>query len=190
MIAPAISFNQPPPPPPPDNMKLTLMMISFAAVAAQASPMTERVSAEELNERRASGTTTVIDLRSGEAADVRAARPADESLINQSRILSDGTNWTLVPEGSVLFVPATLEDRVNVRPIGNLLSWRDFLTENHAWLSAEEVSLRQAEGVKPLNEERVSHWSKRKKVIIAVHLGGPISVHAPERPEAQVTNHR
>lgn len=159
----------------PVPMKSLLVFLTLAS-CLHAQPMTDRVGKEELAERRAASSAGVTEMRPGASTEARVARPAKQSLITRSTILSDGTNWTLVPRGAVLHVPEDLDARVDVRPVGNLLPWRDFLTRNHAWIEAEEVSLRQAEGVKPLDEKRVAHWAKQDKIIIATHLRGPISV--------------
>jgi hypothetical protein len=146
--------------------------------------MKDRVSGEELSALRSASPSPVSTLAQPSAEADRVARPSKQSIINQSVILSDGTNWTLVPRGAVLHLPEAHENKIGRRPVGNLLSWKQFLATNRAWISAEEISLRQAEGVHQLDERRTAFWPKQDKIIVAVHLGGPISVVAPKNQTA------
>lgn len=82
----------------------------------------------------------------------------------------------MVPKGAVIFLPEAMKNRVNVKPVGTLLSWVDFLTKNRAWVTTNDVSFDQAAGSQPLPAERVAFWAKQDKVVVAVHQSGPISV--------------
>ncbi|MEP4076953.1 hypothetical protein [Haloferula sp.] len=150
------------------------------ATAASAAPMKDRVTGEELNARRIASASPISTLAQPGEEVSRVARPSKESIINQSVILTDGTNWTLVPRGAVLHMPEAHQGKIGGRPVGNLLSWKQFAASNRAWISSEEVTLRQAEGVHKMDERRTAFWPKQDKIIVAVHLGGPISVVAPK----------
>lgn len=155
-------------------MKTTLLLLSSLAGAAFAAPaMTDRITPEEIAARQKSAPAVTQPV---EVAEAKVARPAEQSLIKQSDILSDGNNWTLVPKGAVLHIPAALNNRVGAKPLGTLLSWTDFLTVNRGWLFTEEVTFDQAAGKTPIPPSRTEFWKKNGKVIVAVHLGGPISV--------------
>lgn len=159
-------------------MKSPLMLIALAASAVAAPTMTDRITPEEIAARRT--TTPLATLPQPVAGDeAKVARPAGQSLIQQSDVLNDGIHWTLVPKGAVLHTPATFANRVGAKPLGTLLSWTEFLTVNRNWLFIEEVSMAQAAGKQPIPPSRPEAWGKLGKVVIAVHLGGPISV----RPE-------
>jgi hypothetical protein len=161
-------------------MKSPLILIALAASSFAAPTMTDRVTAEELEARR-KGANPLATLPQPAAGDTaKVARPEGESLIRQSDILSDGTHWTLVPKGAVLHTPPAFAARVGAKPLGTLLSWTDFLTVNRNWLFIEEVSFAQAAGKDPLAPGRADSWAKLGKVVVAVHLGGPISVRTPE----------
>jgi hypothetical protein len=110
-------------------------------------------------------------------------RPREESILAQSTILSDGTNWTLVPKGAVLHRPAAQKAKVDAKPLGTLLPWADFLSRNFAWLGTCDLNLDQAAGNQPLAAGLADNWSKLGKVVVAVHLAGPISVR-PAAPAA------
>lgn len=155
-------------------MKTTLLLLSSLAGAAFAAPaMTDRITPEEIAARQKSAPAVTQPV---EAAEAKVARPGEQSLIKQSDILADGNNWTLVPKGAVLHIPAALNNRVGAKPLGTLLSWTDFLTVNRGWLFTEEVTFDQAAGKTPIPPSRTEFWKKNGKVIVAVHLGGPISV--------------
>lgn len=118
-----------------------------------------------------------------EDAEKTVVRVSEESILDRSDILSDGTRWTLVPKGAVLHLPAKLAERVGDRPTGTLVGWHDFLAANRNWLAAEEISMDQAAGQAPLSADRPDTWEKQGKVVVAVHLAGPISVKpAPAAP--------
>ena len=161
-----------------------LIVSLFLGAIASAAPMTDRVTGEELSARRLSNTSPVANLAQPGDEGVRVSRPSEQSIISQSLIISDGTNWTLVPRGAVLHLPEKHKAKIGGRPVGNLLSWKQFIAANFSWVSAEEISLRQAEGVHQLDERRTAFWPKQDKMIVAVHLGGPISVVAPKNETA------
>jgi hypothetical protein len=166
-------------------MKSPLFLMTLAVATAIGAPqMTDRITPEEIAARRKSSPMKVVDTPSV-AAGPAAARPGEPSLIKQSDILSDGHNWTIVPKGALLHVPEALANRVGARPIGTLLVWNEFLTVNRGWLFTEEVTFAQAAGKAPIPASRTEFWQKNGKVIVAVHLGGPISVRSePATPVA------
>ncbi|MEM1085687.1 MAG: hypothetical protein AAGI48_16385 [Verrucomicrobiota bacterium] len=167
-------------------MKNSPQVFAFAllCVAASAAPMKDRVTGEELSARRMANASPVSTLAQPTAEEQRVNRPSQQSIINQSVILTDGNNWTLVPRGAVLHLPEAHKAKIGGRPVGNLLPWKQFIAVNRAWISAEEITLRQAEGVHKLDERRVAFWPKQDKIIVATHLGGPISVTPPENQTA------
>jgi hypothetical protein len=137
--------------------------------------MTDRITPEEIAARRQSSPIRAL-AQPAAAAAAKVTRPGEQSLIKQSDILSDGNNWTLIPKGSVLHAPEALSNRIGARPVGTLLGWTEFLTVNRGWLFTEEVTFEQAAGKAPIPPSRTEFWQKNGKVIVAVHLGGPISV--------------
>ena len=106
----------------------------------------------------------------------KVERPLEQSIIKQSMILHDGTNWTIVPKGAVIFLPEALKNRVDVKPIGTLLPWSEFLAKNFGWITTNEVTFDQAAGNIALPAARVAFWAKQDKIVVAVHQNGPISV--------------
>jgi len=157
---------------------LSLLAILSTSAAVTQAQMTDRITPEQMAERQ-TATSPFAELKKQEQANQKEAnvvRPGEESIIKQSEILHDGTNWTMVPKGAVLHVPAQMKPRVGTKPLGNLMSWSDFLIANRGWITTEEVSYDQAAGKRPLPEAKVEFWKNQTSVIVATYQGGPISV--------------
>lgn len=155
-------------------MKTTLMLLVLANSAFAAVPILSRTTPEALAKLQQDNPMRLLQSPPKEGAKIH--RPEDQSIIKQSVILQDGTHWTLVPKGAVIYLPEALKSRVNAKPDGTLLAWPDFLARNQAWITTHDISFDQATGNKPLQTESVAFWPKQNKVVIAVHQKGPISV--------------
>jgi hypothetical protein len=173
----------------PHLMKTSILLLVAAAGGAFADQtVTEVITPEQM---AALQTRSPFDeLKKQQQAsekEAKVARPEGQSLIKQSEILHDGTHWTLIPKGAVLHVPAQMSPRVGTKPLGTLLPWDEFLIANRAWIQTEEVTFDQASGKTPLQDARKEFWQNQTKVIVAVHLGGPISVKVTEPATPAVT---
>ena len=168
---------------PPPTMKQHLILCALTSSAFATPTVLPRVTAEQLAVRQAATSMPKLEQPTTEVVAVK--RPADQSIMKQSTILHDGKNWTLVPTGAVIFLPQAMTMRVDAKPVGRLLPFLEFLAQNRAWLTTNEVSFDQAAGTESLPEERVLYWSKQDKVVVAIHHNGPISVRvAPQKPTA------
>lgn len=160
-------------------MKTALILCALASSAFAATPVLVRVTPEAL--ARLQQTKPMSRLETPTEGQAKVNRPNHQSIIAQSTILHDGKNWTLVPKGALIFLPEAMKSRVDVKPLGTLLTWTDFLTKNRAWITTNDVSFDQAAGTEAIPPERVTYWAKQDKVVIATHRQGPISVRlAPE----------
>lgn len=175
-------------------MKTTLFLcaalVTTSAFAAQ--PVLVRPSAESIAQmHRQQGNQPLTAIQQDpEGKPVMAVQKEEQSIIRQSVILHDGKNWTLVPKGAVVHLPAALKDRVDVKPVGRLLGFAEFLTHNRSWITTNEVTFDQAAGNEQLPAERAQFWAKQDKVVIATHQSGPISVivkQAPATPSPTIT---
>lgn len=155
-------------------MKTTLIFLVLASSAFATKPILVRVTPQQLAARQMA--TPLAKLQEPAKDQAKIVPPNEQSIIKQSTILHDGVHWTLVPQGAVIFLPTALQNRVNVKPVGTLLSWTDFLTKNRSWITTNEVSFDQAAGAIPLQAERVAFWAKQDKIVVATHQMGPISV--------------
>jgi hypothetical protein len=156
-------------------MKATLILCALASCAFADTVIQPRVTSEDLVKRQQGNPVQTVEAPpKGEVK--KASSPEELSIVKQSTILSDGRNWTLVPRGAVICLPAAVKSKVDVKPTGTLLPWADFLARNYSWITTNEVSFDQAAGAAALPPERVAFWAKQDKVVVAVHQGGPISV--------------
>jgi hypothetical protein len=155
-------------------MKTTLILCALACNAFAALPVLVRVTPKTLADLQA--RDPMIRLVKPEEGEAKVARPVNESIIKESTILHDGSHWTLVPNDAVMFLPESLKARVNVRPVGTLLPWSDFLRKNRTWLVTSEVSFDEAAGNQEIPAERTAQWAGEEKIVVAVHRQGPISV--------------
>ena len=163
-------------------MKTALILCALATAAFAGSPVLKPVTPEALLKlQKTSPMTRLQQPAQGEAT---VKRPAEQSIIKESMILHDGINWTLVPKGAVVFIPTPMKGRVDVKPVGTLLSWADFLVKNRSWITTTDISFDQAAGNQPLPAERATFWAKQDKIVVAVHQSGPISVRIAAESQA------
>lgn len=155
-------------------MKAILILCALAPGAFADLAIQPRITSEELVRRQQ--TNPVQSVMTPAENPVKERNPEEESIVKQSTILSDGSNWTIVPRGAVICLPAAAKSHVDVKPTGTLLPWAEFLSKNYSWITTNEVSFDQAAGAQALPPERVAFWTKQNKIVIAVHQGGPISV--------------
>lgn len=155
-------------------MKATLLLLALASGAFAQAPVLARITPAAL--AKIQQNNPITNLPKSPDASAKVERPAEQSIIKQSMILHDGKNWTIVPKGAVIFLPEALKNRVDVKPVGNLLPWSDFLAQNFGWITTNEVTFDQAAGNIALPAARVAFWAKQDKIVVAVHQNGPISV--------------
>lgn len=163
-------------------MKATLLFFALATGAFAQAPVLARITPAAL--AKIQQTNPIADLAKPQPSSAKVERPAEQSIIKQSVILHDGQNWTIVPKGAVIFSPEALKARMDVKPVGTLLPWKDFLAKNVGWITTNEVSFDQAAGNDPLPAARVAFWAKQDKIVVAVHQNGPISVNVAKPSQA------
>ena len=129
-------------------MKTTLILLVLANSAFAAVAIVPRTTPEALAKLQQDNPMRLLQSPPKGAAKVH--RPEDQSIIKQSLILRDGTYWTLVPKGAVIYLPEAMKSRVDGKPDGTLLAWTDFLARNQAWITTHDISFDQATGNKPL----------------------------------------
>jgi hypothetical protein len=155
-------------------MKSALILCALAAGVNAAQPILVRVTPETLARLREKDP--MIRLVDANGEDVEIQSRIVPSVVGQSTILHDGKHWTLVPNGSVVHIPAKLKSKVHSKPVGTLLPWQDFLARNKTWLTAAEVTFDQAAGNEPLPGSSLDEWKRSGKLVVTVHHMGPISI--------------
>lgn len=120
-------------------------------------------------------------------------KDGDPSLSNRNQnpfsipaIISYRGIATLVPKSAILQVPKNYSNRLEIEPGSKLVSWRDFIVLNRGWITTVEVSMVQAEGGKPIEEETRKNISKSLNLIVATYEGNPVSV-LPLKPPVEVS---
>jgi hypothetical protein len=98
------------------------------------------------------------------------------SLFSKSIILFDGEMFTLVPIGSVLYLPPELRNRILSQPQGDFTFWPNFLKRNTAWLGTKEVPLKMAQGDEKLAVNVLQEVKGGKKLLVSVYKDCPITV--------------
>lgn len=142
----------------------------------------------------------VAGIASGLTGLLPAAEPASaagdsdsirlESLTTSSPvIIHDGRNWTMVPAGAFIQLPDSLRHRLSTRPLGNLISWKNFLELNREWLKAEEVSIRQVNGRDALDSRRLRYLASTPLMVIATHDHQPAALSPVEPSMASSDRH-
>ncbi|WAC20520.1 hypothetical protein OVA24_03895 [Luteolibacter sp. SL250] len=94
---------------------------------------------------------------------------------NSSFIKYDGA-VTLVPKGAILFVPDRFKDAVVTGISGKFSLWNEFSTKYRGLVTPFEVTVEQASGAKPIEEERLAAARRSGLILVAVFNGNPISV--------------
>ncbi|MEO5715636.1 MAG: hypothetical protein ABIT37_19310 [Luteolibacter sp.] len=155
-------------------MKTALILCALATSAIAGQPVLARITPEAL--AKLQQENPMIQLPKPAEGEAKVTTPENQSILKQSMILHDGKNWTIVPKGAVVFLPDALKSRVDVKPVGKLLTFVDFMSLNRNWITTNEVSFDQAAGNESLPAASVAYWSKQDKLVIAVHQSGPISV--------------
>lgn len=153
-------------------MKTTMFICALALNATAAQPVLVRVTPATLARLQARDPM----IRVVNSDETKASTPACHVINKESTILHDGKNWTLVPNGALVYLPAAMKERVNAKPVGTLLPWNEFLEANKSWISAAEVTFDQAAGNAELPANSTESWAKQDKLVVTVHQNGPIPV--------------
>jgi len=155
-------------------MKITMFLIALTLNAFAAQPVLVRVTPDTL--AKLQERDPMIRLVDSSGQEVKTTSPLSHTTMDQSSILHDGTHWTMVPKGALIHLPAEIKDRSNVKPVGTLLPWKDFLAKNQQWITTSEVTFDQAVGNEELPAECAGSLANQGKVVVAVHRNDPASV--------------
>ncbi len=124
-----------------------------------------------------SASPKMKDLVSANRKPIGDARPSlDDSAFSKSIILFDGTNFTLIPQGCILRLPANLREHVVSAPRGSFLLWPVFLKQNAKWLSTQEVPMEMALGDKDATADIMQKLDSDLKLRVAVYRSNPICI--------------
>jgi hypothetical protein len=172
-------------------MKNALSLLLFLALPSMASAQQRSVGgghgAEFIQKSRkapaADVTTDAQLLAAQKAQKFGGLAPKDQKQetwdleANSSYLKYDGT-VTLLPKGAILFVPDRLKDMVVTGISGKFSLWYEFSTKYRGLVTPFEVTVEQASGAKPIEEERLAAARRSGLILVAVFNGNPISVHS------------
>lgn len=106
------------------------------------------------------------------------------SMERMSVFLSIDGYGTVLPRGSVLFVPAGLASAITDSPQDEMLPWLEFLTLHRARITTLEVTMEQVTGRDPFTDEASAKLLKSDRIVVGTLRGSPITVHA--RPQTSL----
>jgi hypothetical protein len=155
-------------------MKTTMFLLALTLNAFAAQPVLVRVTPDTL--AKLQERDPMIRLVDSSGREVKTTSPLSHTTMDQSSILHDGTHWTMVPKGALIHLPAEIKDRSNVKPVGTLLPWKDFLAKNQRWIATSEVTFDQAVGNEELPAGCAGSLANKGKVVVAVHRNDPAAV--------------
>jgi len=129
----------------------------------------------------------VLKLREAEQHDPMKNMPAvtgkdpaeicqPKDILSESDIISFQGLATLVPKRAILQIPKIYQERIAIQPGAKIVSWEDFFAANRGWITTVEVSRTQAEGSLALPADTQKHLTECSNLVVAVYMGGPISV--------------
>ena len=113
-----------------------------------------------------------------------------KDLVSQSDVISFDGIATLVPKRAILQIPKGYESRLKIAPDAQIKSWAEFYAINRGWITTVEVSFAQAEGKVPIPEATSKQFTKSGNLVVAVYLGGPISMLPLKAPVENVASAR
>ena len=110
---------------------------------------------------------------------IKKPRNSDSSRgksIRRSTFLGSGNAWARIPDGSVIYIPAHLKQKIIKKPQGKVLSWRNFYKKNHGWIHLHSVDIQQARGLETISPDVIKAYQSMGKLVVASYHGAPISV--------------
>jgi hypothetical protein len=108
-------------------------------------------------------------------------KPSAYSLLEMSTAIQSGTDFMLVPKGSVIWCPKQYQEKIVSHPVGKFVGWTSFVTANRNWITTLEVTKDQAFGKTPIAPEILERHHKGNLVVIATLNGSPITL-IPHQP--------
>ncbi|MEI6654048.1 MAG: hypothetical protein WCP45_04715 [Verrucomicrobiota bacterium] len=154
-----------------------LVTLLPAGLGAQETPvMQDAVTHEQLAQRLPRIQQEDPMKRLPESTGENPAKNPPEDLFSQSDVLCFGGMATLVPKRAILQVPKPLASRMQFLRGSTLMGWSEFYAKNRGWITTVDVSRAQAEGNEPLAADVTTRLKDSTALVVATHLGGPISV--------------
>jgi len=161
------------------------LALPLAVTAAPGSmvdaPTSESVQAKRQELRKAEVQPHQIPGVKPDSGDrMRLTTP---SLLNRTRVLGDGRQWTLLPPRAIVNFPTALADKLTDSQQGKLVPWPEFYAANRHQIEAFEVSPGHLNGSLEIPERTREAWAGSPRMVVLVHKGHPITL--PVRKPAE-----
>ena len=143
------------------------LLLTGATVSADSLVRQDEQALAEKSARIAQGQAENAEIRVKSHSVPSARNP-----LRRSSVLSFNGKCAIIPAGAVLNLPDRFADRVVSKPVGDLVSFPDFLRINFNWLTTKELSKGALEGTQaaqPASKPNDTY------VIIATRNRSPIS---------------
>jgi len=139
------------------------------------SPSADVITDKEFLARRNAG--------SGESPGPKPIPPKSSpyGLLEMSTAIQSGSDFMLVPKGSVIWCPTQHQEKIVPHPVGKFIGWTSFVTANRNWITTLEVTKDQAFGKAPIAPEILERHHRGNLVVIATLNGSPITL-VPHQP--------
>lgn len=134
------------------------------------SPTADTLSDQEFIARRNAGTANTP------APKPIPPKPSAYGLLEMSTVLQSGSEFMLVPKGSVIWCPKQHEGKIVTHPAGKFVGWTSFVTANRNWITTLELTKDQAVGKVRIAPEILDRHRKGNLVVIATLNGSPITL--------------
>ena len=109
-------------------------------------------------------------------------KPQLSALYNNSHILVNGGKHTIIPKGSIIYLPTKDKTKVSETPSGKFSFWPNFLKKNRSWIWTYEVTRDQAKGLKAIPESKLEEFAKINRMVVATYQKSPINILPPPTP--------
>lgn len=118
--------------------------------------------------------------KKGEISSGKQAKPKSQgTLYRGAHILVNRGQHTIIPKGSIIYLPAKDKAKVTETPSGKFTFWPHFIKKNQSWIWLYEITLKQARGLEPIPEHKLKELAKLNRMIVATYKKNPISILAP-----------
>lgn len=155
-----------------------LLCAILPASGQQQQAMTDAMTQQQLLAARRQAQVQAGDPARHELPDQSkdpSKKNQPQDILSRSDILCFNGIATLVPKQAILAVPRQFADRVGMKTGAKIVTWMEFYSANRGWVTAQEITMAQAQGKEPLPEALNERLGKSSNIIVSTLEGGPIS---------------
>jgi hypothetical protein len=98
------------------------------------------------------------------------------SLYRNAHILVNRGQHTIIPKGSIIYLPSKDKAKVCDKPSGKFTFWPDFIKKNQSWIWLYDITLKQARGLESIPESKLKEFAKLNRMVVATYRKSLISI--------------